>query len=98
MRTHQQWLTYCQLELIPMEHDSPHRISRIRQILFWIKLTFGQRLCGSTLKLHRDAWNGLHWQFVAPEPYQQMELTSEDDIRRWIDERCPFWSASARIR
>ncbi len=97
MRTQQQWQTYCQLELIPMEHYTPQRIGQIRQLLNWIRLTFGQRLRGSQLELYRDDWNGLHWQINDPEPYQQMQLTSEDDIRRWIDERCALWSAHDRL-
>lgn len=97
MRTHQQWLAYCRLELIPIPHPTPQRVGRIRQILNWIKLTFGQQLQGSHLELYRDDWHGLHWQINDPEPHQQMQLTSEDDIRRWIDERCAFWSANDRM-
>lgn len=97
MRTQQQWQTYCQLEHIPMQHCTPQPIGRIRQILDSIRFTFGQRLRGSHLELHRDGWNGLHWQINDPEPHQQMQLTSEDDIRRWIDERCALWSTHDRL-
>lgn len=98
MRTRQQWLTYCQLELIPIEQKAPSREGNVRKLFKWIRLTLGQRLRGSALELHRDAWHGLHWQINDREPHRQMQLASEDDIRRWIDEHGTFWSANDRMR
>ncbi len=90
MRTHQQWLTYRELELVWAQQPEPkRRILPVLSVLsgLWNRLiatlsTSDQPCIWQTLDRQSQIW----WNVYNPRTRQLIQFASEQELLTWIDE------------
>ena len=90
MRTHRQWLNYQKLELISDQQSESKR--RVQVVLSAFKNIWDMLLTTLTTGAEPRIWQTIdssgktEWKIYDPKTEQVIQLSSEAEVRTWLDE------------